>query len=89
MFNKKNVDATDYDRAEPTVREPPNVNKRKTSVVKGNIFCARIVMANGAQFTGNIDMSQKTKSSAKPTSPQSKQPVEAVRVAGGQNRTDR
>ena len=155
MFNKKNDDATDYDRAGPTVREAPNMKKRKTSVigptlrfkgelsanedliiegqiegviahheknltvgkegrvkadiaartveiygyvegdvrgeeivklaesavVKGNIFCARIVMANGAQFTGNIDMSQKTKSSGKPTSPQIKQPVEAVKIA--------
>ncbi len=33
MFNKKNDDAKDYDRAEPVVREAPNVSKRKTSVI--------------------------------------------------------
>ena len=163
MFKKKNDDAPDYDRAEPTVREAPNVSKRKTSVigptlrfkgelsanedliiegqiegviahheknltvgkegrvkaniaartveiygyvegdvrgeesvklaesavVKGNIFCARIIMANGAQFSGSVDMSQRTKAPAQPAGPQAKQPAEAVRMAAGQKRPDR
>lgn len=163
MFNKKSDDPADLDRAEPVVRQAPNVSKRKTSVigptlrikgelsanedliiegqiegviahheknltvgkegrvkaniaartveiygyvegdvrgeesvklaesavVRGNIFCARIIMANGAQFSGSVDMTKKTQPSGKPTSPPTKAPVAAVTVAGGQKRPDR
>jgi cytoskeletal protein CcmA (bactofilin family) len=163
MFNKKNDGAADYDRAEPVVREAPNVSKRKTSVigptlrfkgelsanedliiegqiegviahheknltvgkegrvkaniaartveiygyvegdvrgeesvklaesavVKGNIFCARIIMANGAKFSGSVDMSQRTKAPAQPASPQPKQPAAAPKVAAGQKLPNR
>jgi cytoskeletal protein CcmA (bactofilin family) len=164
MFNKKSDDGAELDRAEPVVRQAPNVSKRKTSVigptlrfkgelsanedliiegqiegviahhdknltvgkegrvkaditaraveiygyvegdvrgeesvklaesavVKGNIYCARIIMANGAKFTGTVDMSQRTKAPAKPAAtPQIKQPGETVNMAVGQKRPTR
>ena len=41
--------------------------KAKSADVKGNIRCARIVMEDGARFSGSIDMGQKAKSAGKPT----------------------
>ena len=40
----------------------------KTAEVKGNIFCNRIIMEDGAQFIGSVDTSRNKKSSTKPTS---------------------
>lgn len=56
-----------YGNVEGDVRGEDVVKVMKSAVVKGNIFCARIIMEDGAQFSGRIDMSQK-KSSGKPTS---------------------
>jgi cytoskeletal protein CcmA (bactofilin family) len=36
------------------------VELSKSAVVTGNIFCARIKMADGARFNGSIDMSSQT-----------------------------
>jgi cytoskeletal protein CcmA (bactofilin family) len=36
--------------------------------VKGNIRCARIVMEDGAQFSGKIEMGQNKKPASKPAS---------------------
>ena len=59
-----------YGRVEGDVRGEDVVKLAKSSVVTGNIHCARIVMEDGAQFSGTIDMSQKKgpgKSSTSPT----------------------
>jgi cytoskeletal protein CcmA (bactofilin family) len=57
-----------YGNVEGDVRGEEIVKIMKSAVVKGNIFCARIVMEDGAQFTGRIEMSQGKKSPGKPAS---------------------
>ena len=49
------------------------VSLAKGADVTGNIFCARVVMADGARFKGKIDMGDPPKVSAVPKEP----PVEA------------
>jgi len=44
------------------------VKLAKSANVKGNIICSRLVMEDGAQFTGSIDMSQAKKPKAVPPS---------------------
>ena len=57
-----------YGNVEGDVRGEEIVKIMKSAVVKGNIYCGRILMEDGAQFSGRIEMSQKNKSSDKPTS---------------------
>jgi len=47
----------------------------KGADVKGNIFCDRIVMEEGARFNGKIDMGEATKVSAVPKEPVRVEPV--------------
>jgi len=57
-----------YGRVEGDIRGEDSVKLAKSADVKGNIRCARIIMEDGAQFTGSVDTSQKKKSTTKPTS---------------------
>ena len=56
-----------YGKVEGDIRGEDIVKLAKSSEVKGNIRCARIIMEDGAQFTGNIEMTSKTKASSEPT----------------------
>lgn len=82
---KANIDARTveiYGKVEGDVRGEEIVKLAKSAVVTGNIFCSRIVMEDGAQFTGNIEMSQKKKSAGKPTSLPITETAEPVKSAG-------
>lgn len=57
-----------YGRVEGDIRSEDVVKLAKSADVKGNIHCARIVMEDGAQFSGSIYMSQKKEAPGKPTS---------------------
>ncbi len=57
-----------YGKVEGDIHGEDTVKLAKSADVKGNIFCARIIMEDGAAFSGNIDMSQKKKAPSKPTS---------------------
>jgi cytoskeletal protein CcmA (bactofilin family) len=57
-----------YGKVDGDIHGEDIVKLAKSADVKGNIRCARIVMEDGAQFSGSIDMGQKTKAAAKPTS---------------------
>ena len=57
-----------YGKVEGDIHGEDIVKLAKSADVKGNIRCARIVMEDGAQFSGKIDMGQKTKTATKPTS---------------------
>ena len=57
-----------YGKVEGDIHGDDIVKLAKSADVKGNIRCGRIVMEDGAQFTGSIEMSQKAKPAAKPTS---------------------
>jgi cytoskeletal protein CcmA (bactofilin family) len=65
-INARTVDI--YGRVEGDIHGEDVVKLAKSANVKGNIYCARIVMDDGAQFSGSIDMSQKNKAPSKPTS---------------------
>jgi len=68
---KANIDARTveiYGKVEGDIRGEDIVKLAKSAEVKGNIYCARIVMDDGAQFSGRIDMTQKKKAPGKPTS---------------------
>jgi len=68
---KANIDARTveiYGSVEGDIRGEDVVKLAKSADVKGNIYCARIIMEDGAQFSGKIDMTQKRKSPSKPTS---------------------
>ena len=56
-----------YGKVEGDVHGEDSVKLAKSSEVKGNIRCARIIMEDGAHFTGNIEMTTKAKSSSEPT----------------------
>ena len=67
------------------IRSDGMVSLAKTSRVKGNIYCARIVMEDGARFTGKIDMGQAPKvklvpqaSASKETAPKETERAETV-----------
>lgn len=47
---------------EGDIRSDDIVRLAKSAKVKGNIQCTRIVMEDGARFTGNVDMSSRAKS---------------------------
>ena len=57
----------------------------KGADVKGNIFCARLVMEDGARFIGNIDMGEPPKVTV-PKVPEQAEPVrtEKPRTVAGQ-----
>jgi cytoskeletal protein CcmA (bactofilin family) len=57
-----------FGRVEGDIHGEDIVKLAKSADVKGNIHCARIVMEDGAKFSGSIDMGQKTRSASKPTS---------------------
>jgi cytoskeletal protein CcmA (bactofilin family) len=57
-----------YGKVEGDIHGEDIVKLAKSANVKGNIFCARIILEDGAQFSGRIDMSQKKKAPSKPTS---------------------
>lgn len=71
-----------YGNVEGDVRGEEVVKIMKSAVVKGNIYCARIVMEDGAQFTGKIEMSQARKSAGKPASVQVPEPSKQVESTG-------
>ena len=50
-----------YGRVEGDIHGQDIVKLAKSADVKGNIRCARIVMEDGAKFSGTVDMSQKAK----------------------------
>jgi len=67
---KANIDAKTvevYGRVEGDIHAEDHVKLARSSDVKGNIRCERIVMEDGAVFSGSIDMSGKPKSSSEPT----------------------
>ncbi len=51
------------------------VSLAKGADVKGNIFCARLVMEDGARFKGNIDMGEPPKVAEVPKVPEQAEPV--------------
>ena len=42
------------------IRGTDMVKMAKTAIVNGNVYCGRIVMEDGANFTGRIDMTRPT-----------------------------
>ena len=68
---KANIDARTveiYGKVEGDIHGEDIVKLAKSADVKGNIRCARIVMEDGAHFSGRIDMSQKAKVASKTAS---------------------
>jgi cytoskeletal protein CcmA (bactofilin family) len=59
-INAKTVEI--YGTVEGDIRGDDLVKLAKTSRVKGNVYCARIVMEDGASFSGSIDMTPRTAS---------------------------
>ena len=53
-----------FGMVEGDIRGDDIVKLAKTADVRGNVFCARIVMEDGARFSGSIDMSAKKKDSS-------------------------
>lgn len=67
---KANIDARTveiFGKVEGDIRGEDSVKLAKSSEVTGNIRCARIIMEDGAHFTGNIEMTGKAKSKSEPT----------------------
>lgn len=57
-------------RVDGDIYASESVSVRQSAKVKGNIFAPRVGIADGAQFSGSIDMSHKVAAtSAKPQSP--------------------
>jgi cytoskeletal protein CcmA (bactofilin family) len=82
---KANIDARSveiYGRVEGDIHGQDIVKLAKSAEVKGNIRCARIVMDDGAHFTGNIDMSQKAKAAPKAASLSVAEPSKQAESAG-------
>ena len=57
-----------YGRVEGDIHGEDVVKLAKSADVNGNIYCARIIMEDGARFSGSIHMSQKKKAPSKPRS---------------------
>jgi cytoskeletal protein CcmA (bactofilin family) len=57
-----------YGLVEGDIHGEDIVKLAKSANVKGNIHCSRLIMEDGAQFSGNIDMSQAKKTTAIPPS---------------------
>jgi cytoskeletal protein CcmA (bactofilin family) len=68
------------------IRSDGIVTLAKGADVEGNIFCARIVMEDGARFKGKIDMGDAPKVSVVPKEPVQAEPVrtEKPRTVAGQ-----
>ncbi|HSM29430.1 MAG TPA: polymer-forming cytoskeletal protein [Woeseiaceae bacterium] len=64
-----------YGKVEGDIHGEDIVKLAKSADVKGNIRCARIVMEDGAQFSGRIEMGQKAKPASKPASKPTSLPV--------------
>ncbi len=62
------------------------VSLAKSADVRGNIYCGRIVMEDGATFTGKIDMGEPPKETVVPKEPVQADPVrtEKPRKVAGQ-----
>jgi cytoskeletal protein CcmA (bactofilin family) len=71
-----------YGRVEGDIHGEDVVKLAKSADVKGNIYCARIVMDDGAQFSGSIEMSQKNKAPSKPTSVPIAESAKQIESAG-------
>jgi cytoskeletal protein CcmA (bactofilin family) len=70
---KANIDARTvevYGLVEGDIHGEDVVKLAKSANVKGNIICSRLIMEDGAQFSGSIDMSQSKKIAAVPNSAQ-------------------
>ena len=68
------------------IRSDGTVTLAKGANVEGNIFCARIVMEEGARFKGKIDMGEPPKVKTVPKEPVQTEPVRTEKpskVAGG------
>ncbi len=63
------------------------VSLAKTADVKGDIFCGRIVMEDGARFKGMIDMGESPKVAGMPKAPEQAEPgrTEKPRMVAGQS----
>ncbi len=63
------------------------VSLAKGADVRGNIFCSRIVMEDGARFKGKIDMGEQPKVAVVPKVPEQVEPVytEKPRIVAGQS----
>jgi cytoskeletal protein CcmA (bactofilin family) len=57
------------------IRSDGIVSLAKGADVEGDIFCARIVMEDGARFTGRIDMGEPPKAAVAPREPMQAEPV--------------
>jgi len=57
-----------YGKVEGDIRGEDIVKLAKSADVKGNIRCARIVMEDGAQFSGKIEMGHNKQPASKPAS---------------------
>jgi cytoskeletal protein CcmA (bactofilin family) len=71
-----------YGRVEGDIHGEDVVKLAKSADVRGNIYCARIVMDEGAQFSGSIDMSQNSKAPSKPTSVPIAESAKQIESAG-------
>ncbi len=57
------------------IRSDGTVTLAKGADVKGNIFCARILMEDGARFEGKIDMGEPPKVTVMPQDPEQVKPI--------------
>ena len=71
-----------YGRVEGDIHGEDIVKLAKSADVKGNIRCERIVMEDGAQFSGNIEMSRKAKAAPRPASLSVAEPSKQAESAG-------
>ena len=71
-----------YGKVEGDIHGEDVVKLAKSADVQGNIYCARIVMEEGARFSGSIDMSQKKTAPSKPTSVPIAESAQQIESAG-------
>ncbi len=57
------------------IRSDGTVTLAKGANVEGNIFCANIIMEEGARFKGNIDMGEPPKVTVMPQEPEQVEPI--------------
>ncbi len=57
------------------IRSDGTVTLAKGANVEGNIFCANIIMEEGARFQGNIDMGEPPKVTVMPQEPEQVEPI--------------
>ncbi len=70
------------------IRSDGIVSLMKGADVEGNIFCARIVMEDGARFKGKIDMGEPPKVSVDPKEPVQAEPVRTKKKLAVEGRVD-